>query len=646
MTAAHGTGRFAYLGRSPEEVATRLGVVIDATDTEVYFVDPYTMKFVYANAAATAHMGYSMDELLELGPREIEPDWDATQVVPGVMQLLNGTRSELVCSGAHQRKDGTTYPVELHLFCSELNGEVVIVALAQDTSIPLEAERRLAKSRERLDLVLQATRMAIWDWDVENGSLVLDSPLETVDTLPPGVPLPDSIWPTLTHPDDWARQTRHWRAHFAGHLEMYQCDWRIKCADGSYRWIRSRGRVVDWSADHRPLRVVGCYLDIHEEKEKELAYADSEADLTAVIESSADAVVVFDEAYRVLRWNEAARRAVAAIHGIELNESTSVLEFVRPGDEDATARMMERVRDGASSTFEGDVNWAGASRHFEFSVSPVPDKQGRVRHFSLIARDLTERRKLEATRNQASKLESLGLLAGGVAHDFANLLGALSNNIELAALVAEDEDALKQSLDDALSAARKASELVQQLLAYCGQGPTRSTPVDASRIVSETVRLIRSTLPKEVQVTLMLEPGLPSVWGDITQIGQLVLNLVINARDAMGGRPGTISISTRGIDGTGLPPGCLLPVDAGAGPFVCITVSDDGSGMDEDVQARIFDPFFTTKPQGHGLGLASVLGTIRAHRGTLALSSAPGKGTTFWVILPIARTPAQAAAKA
>ncbi len=246
-----------------------------------------------------------------------------------------------------------------------------------------------------------------------------------------------------------------------------------------------------------------------------------------------------------------------------------------------------------------------------------------------------ERLALEAKVQQAQKLESLGVLAGGIAHDFNNLLVGILGNADLALLDLPPESPARQSVRDIEVAARRATELVRQMLAYSGKGRFVVEPLDLGLVVEEMLHLLEASVSKKAHLRLDLAPGLPRVEGDATQLRQVLMNLILNASDAIGDRSGVVSVRTGAMrcDRAYLD-GSFMASDAPAGPYVFVEVSDTGVGMERATIERIFDPFFSTKFTGRGLGLAAVLGIVRSHRGAIKVRSELGRGTTVRVLLP------------
>ncbi|TMQ08941.1 MAG: response regulator [Deltaproteobacteria bacterium] len=253
--------------------------------------------------------------------------------------------------------------------------------------------------------------------------------------------------------------------------------------------------------------------------------------------------------------------------------------------------------------------------------------------------DMTTQYMLERRMIDAQRAESLGVLAGGLAHDFNNLLVAILGNTDLALREIAPRAPGRAALENIQQAGMRAAELTDQLLAYAGHRGVSSTGVSPGPVVDELLRITSPTMPSNVGVRVDVARDLV-LRGDASQIRQVLLNLINNARDALGARGGTIAITCRLFhhDGAAYPDDVIF---AAAGTYVELEVADDGPGMSSDTRRRIFEPFFTTKSSGHGLGLAAVAGIVRAHGGGLRLATAPGEGARFQVLWPSTFTPAE-----
>ncbi len=276
------------------------------------------------------------------------------------------------------------------------------------------------------------------------------------------------------------------------------------------------------------------------------------------------------------------------------------------------------------------------------SSAPLFDEERRVRGAVGAFMDITaskraeeERLKVERKLLDAQKLESLGVLAGGIAHDFNNLLTGVLGNASMARAELSPSSAVQSYVEQIEKAAMRAADLCKQMLAYSGKGRFVLDDIDLSELVAETTHLLVASMSKRAKLKFHLADSLPVVRADATQIRQIVMNLVINASEAIGDRDGQVTIQTGELEASSayLASAFSAP-ELAPGRYCFVEVSDDGCGMDSNTLARIFDPFFTTKFTGRGLGLAAVLGIVRGHKGTIKVYSEAGKGTTFKILLP------------
>ncbi len=255
-----------------------------------------------------------------------------------------------------------------------------------------------------------------------------------------------------------------------------------------------------------------------------------------------------------------------------------------------------------------------------------------------------ERRQFEAQLRQSQKLESLGLLAGGIAHDFNNLLTAILGHADLAQAGLPADSPLRGHIDEINTASRRAADLAGQMLAYSGRAQLAIKPVRLSKVVHELGQLLEASVSKKAPLTYRLAENLPVIEADATQLRQVVMNLIINASEAIGDAVGEVTVTTRVADVPGsAPAGAWIGGTPPPGRYVAFEVADTGCGMDAETVGRIFDPFFTTKFTGRGLGLAVVLGIVRGHGGHLAVDTAPGRGTVFAVLFPPTAHPEEVA---
>jgi len=302
------------------------------------------------------------------------------------------------------------------------------------------------------------------------------------------------------------------------------------------------------------------------------------------------------------------------------------------------------ITSGEKFFVEEPIAEGGDTKWFETFKTPISDARGHVIGTVGLARDITERKRVEEQRRllerrmqETQKLESLGVLAGGIAHDFNNLLVGVLANAELAlnaARLAHAGPVLCERLSDVQTAATHAAELTSQMLAYSGRGHFDVRPISLTEVLREMGHLLGASISKKARVHYELAPSLPAVLADIAQMRQVIMNLIINASEAVDDRPAAICVRTGTTVVAGEVPDLCGPVALPAGSYVFLEVEDEGSGMSEETRARLFEPFFTTKFTGRGLGLSAVQGIVRGHGGGIVLRTALGRGTTMRVLLP------------
>jgi two-component system, cell cycle sensor histidine kinase and response regulator CckA len=328
--------------------------------------------------------------------------------------------------------------------------------------------------------------------------------------------------------------------------------------------------------------------------------------------------------YRFLEVNPAFER----LTGLDARDlvGRTLLEAL-PGSESYWIETYGKVaRDGGTIRFEN--YFEPLDRHYEVvAYQPKPD------HFACAFTDVTERRKLEEQVRHAQKMEAVGTLAGGVAHDFNNLLTGILGYANVLKLRAEPDDPVYKGADVIERAAERAAELSQQLLGFARKGKLQERPVDLRRVTADVVAIVSRTLDKRIDISQRTDGSEAVVSGDPGQLQQVLMNLAVNAADAMpDGGELTFGIRLVELDEAY----CRTHPDATPGTYLQLSVSDTGVGIPEDVQDRIFEPFFTTKEpgKGTGMGLATTYGIVRNHEGFIQVYSEPGKGTTFKVYLP------------
>ncbi|OGV42699.1 MAG: hypothetical protein A2X46_05380 [Lentisphaerae bacterium GWF2_57_35] len=377
--------------------------------------------------------------------------------------------------------------------------------------------------------------------------------------------------------------------------------------------------------------------------------------LAHILQATSDMVAMATTDGKVTYLNDAGRKLLGWSEDDDLTQRT-----IRDAHPDWAAQLIYET--ALPTALEKGI-WLGetALKSRDGEIIPVSQvimahrtPHGSCEYISTIVRDLRgqyeadkDRRRLEAQVQYAQKLESLGVLAGGIAHDFNNILQAIMGNVSLALDTLPKGHSIRPALVDIETAALRASDLTRQMLAYSGKGRFTQEAIDLSALVSELMQMLKVSISKKAELCFELSHELPLMQGDATQIRQVVMNLITNASDALFNQSGSIFIRTGIVEcSQAFLAQTQLGAELEAGEYVFVEVKDAGCGMNEETQARIFDPFFTTKFTGRGLGLAAVLGIVRAHKGTLQVESACGLGTSIHVFLPADRHLKRAEAKA
>jgi PAS domain S-box-containing protein len=379
--------------------------------------------------------------------------------------------------------------------------------------------------------------------------------------------------------------------------------------------------------------------------ETEIALKESEARYRAIVEEFDGLIYICSGDYRIEFMNERLiRRTGRDATGEFCYQALHELEEVCPWCVNERVLRGEKVQWEVQSPKDG--------RWYYVVNTPIRHQDGSVSKQSCII-DVTDRKRAEEEKillerriRETQKLESLGILAGGIAHDFNNILTAIIGNASLARLKTAPSAPAYSYMEKIEISSRRAADLCNQMLAYSGKGQFNVMHLELNTLVEETTHLLQLSISKKVSLRYNLDRNLLAVMADATQIRQIIMNLVINASEAIGDKIGMITISTGFMhaDRDYLKEDYLSPGPV-EGNYVFVEVSDNGCGMDKETRAKIFDPFFTTKFTGRGLGLAAVLGIVRGHKGALKVYSEPGRGTTFKLLLPCAEGPVEGPAE-
>jgi two-component system, cell cycle sensor histidine kinase and response regulator CckA len=612
-------------------------------------------------------------------------------------------------------------------------------------------------SQRRWEFAVEESGDGLWDWDIRTGGVYYSPRWSRLlgyvaEEIEPKVSGTDE----LIHPDDRPGVRQIVDGHLAGKTERCECVFRMRARSGEYRWIRSRGKVVEHGSDGKPRRMIGTISDITDARLAEQRMGEELALKRAIFANTpigmitlgpdGQAMTANAAAAGILGWSgEEVGRAsfrshplweraglgekvvrsladgterrletsietapgrhawlavqlipfahlgerrllvilqdVSARHdsmerlhllhsaleaapsGIAITDTSGVIEWVNPGfcrltgyaAGEVIGRHTRILRSGrhaaafyaqmwreilAGKVWSGEVQNRrknGSLYTEQMTIAPVRNDRGEVSHFIAIKDDITERRSLEQQVARTQRLESVGLLASGLAHDLNNIFAPIMLSSELLRSLA-DVPRARKLVDLIETASQRGAGIVRQVLAFSRGMDGERVPVSPRYLLKELASMMRETLPRSIEVRLEMGASDLQVFGDSTQLHQVLLNLAINARDAMPDG-GTLTLGLReiAVDESR----CGLHKGLRPGRHVALTVADTGTGIAPEVMEHMFEPFFTTKPRGKGtgLGLSTVYGIIRSHRGAIEVETKLGEGTRFIVLLPAGATP-------
>jgi PAS domain S-box-containing protein len=493
-------------------------------------------------------------------------------------------------------------------------------------------EQALQESEERFrQLAENITEMVFWMADPKKRQLLYVSPAyetiwgRTCESLDANF----MVWLEAIHPQDRQRiQTVFFEQSLAGN---YDQEYRIIRPDGSWRWIRDRGFPIR-DKFGEPHRVVGIAEDITNRKLAEQQIREQ----AALLDVATDAIFVQDLEQHLLFWNKGAEHLygweaveILGKRAVELlyRQSTTLPEF------EAIQAML--AQEGKWQGELQQVTKDGKNIIVESRWTLVRDEAGNPRSILTVSTDITEKKQLQAQFLRTQRLESIGTLASGIAHDLNNILTPILIVAQLLPIKFPNLDEKSRQLLEILeSSAKRGADLVKQILSFTRRGVEGTrTIIQARHLLADVAQIAQKTFPKSIETQTDLTPNLWTIVADATQLHQVLMNLTVNARDAMP-NGGILSISAENlwIDESY----ARMYVDAEVGPYIVITIGDTGTGIAPEIIDRIFDPFFTTKEigKGSGLGLSTVMGIIKNHNGFVNVYSEVGKGTTFKVYLP------------
>lgn len=554
-------------------------------------------------------------------------------------RALRGERVINAMYALHRKDDGTAWIASVSSSpIRDANGRITgTVTVARDVTQEKEAEKALRIQGERLQLAQHAA--GIGTFVLELSTLMwIDSPqMFEIFGVPPDQPFPSpEAMVNMTHPDDRELVRQQHELAFAGQPVSFER--RIIRPDGEIRWVESQA-LPEKDGSGKVIRLLGACQDITERKQTEEELRKSENRLRLTQTAAGLGSFIMELPSQEVSWSE----QMYAVYGI--NDRTTKPSFAQteslthPEDRETLRRHFEDIQRGKAIRYERRIiRPDGETRWIETSGSPVLDAEGKPVRFYGVCWDTTDRHSLQAQLQQAQKMEAIGQVAGGVAHDFNNLLGVIVGNIELLDERILADQVAQKYVGGVRKAVESATDIVRQLLAFSRKQIVRPVVLSMNNTISELSKMIQRLIGEQISISLSLDEAAFHIKADRGEIEQVLMNLILNARDAMpGGGKLSIQTSNAHLDAAFVKShlGCQ------SGDFVKLSVADTGSGIPPKVMKHIFEPFFTTKDvgKGTGLGLATVYGIVKHAGGYIDVNSEPGAGTTFDIYWPAVQQP-------
>ncbi|MGB2869637.1 MAG: PAS domain S-box protein [Bacteroidota bacterium] len=587
----------------------------------VYIIQGGT--FEYVNPRLAEMFGYTQEEIIRAkSVSDLVAESDRAKVSENIRKRLEAEITSLQYTFRGQKKDGSFIEVEVYGTRTDYNGSSAVIGTILDITERRSAEEALQLSEQKYKTIFQQAPVGIYQSTYDGRFLTVNPTLVRILGYDSAEELLSRDISRDIYYDSQQRKILIDEYNRVGSVADLELRWKRK--DGTPIWIQLNSNVVA-DASGRFSHFEGFVRDIEGQKQVEERYRQFfDESLAGTFISTPDG--------KILACNEAFARIFGYVSVADVITSSADAFY---SDTKARTDLMQLLK--KKRRLE---NFEELARRRDGTLVPVIenivgkfDEREELVEILGFVFDNSERKRLEEQLRQAQKMESIGTLAGGIAHDFNNILAIIIGHAAMFEHVASDSAARGKRIDAIIKASQRGAALVSQLLTFARKADVRLESVMINDVATEVTRLLAGTFPKTITFALRLGQNLPSIVADSTQMHQVLLNLCVNARDAMP-HGGTLTIST------GLVPKTAVRVKfptVDADQYIDLEVSDNGLGMDEATKDRIFDPFFTTKEHGKGtgLGLATVFGIIASHHGFIDVESTPGAGTEFHIYLPV-----------
>ncbi len=583
-------------------------------------------RWVEANRRLCDILGYSSEEMAKMNYRDITHPHDISRSDERFRSLVEGKVTSSSMQKRYIRKDGKTVWTNIWVSVVGEGSSRYVIKVIEDITEQKRAEEALRENEERFRRIVETATEGIWMMDAAGKTTFVNQRM--AEML--GYSVPEMVGrPALDFFEDPASSEVRDLLSKGPNTTFTQHDFKLHTRENKDLWaILSVSRVLD--KDGRYAGILAMLTDITARKEVELALATEKESLMVTLRSIGDGVITTDTCGKIVLMNNAAESLTGWTQIDGVGKSVEeVFPVPEGGGEDAASPMWSVLKTGTSIHRPGRVRRVSKDHNFktvEESGAPILDSSGRVLGAVLVFRDVTDKVRIEDELARTATLEAIGTLAGGIAHDFNNILTTILGNIAIANGYVIPEGRLYNKLREIEAASLRAKDLTQQLLTFSKGGEPIKRSASLSGLLTDTTRFALSG--SNVKCIFAIDERLWPTEIDKGQISQVISNIIINAKEAML-KGGVIEVSA---ENSLVETGEVLPLSPG--PYVKISIKDQGIGIPKENLTRIFEPYFTTKPSGTGLGLAISYSIIKKHGGALTVESEVGSGTTFHIYLP------------